>query len=97
MNKLPNVFANPINKEINNVQEMFYGKENRNIKHNGLSINTKINNIFRSKEHVYKSKVRITFIGGVEEEVIVGKTNLNLLTMEGKLIRITDILDIERI
>ena len=34
---------------------------------------------------------------GVKEEEIVGKTNINLLTIDNKLIKITDILDIEKI
>ena len=50
-----------------------------------------------SLNHVYKSKVRITMSDGVKEEEIVGKTNINLLTIDNKLIKITDILDIEKI
>lgn len=34
---------------------------------------------------------------GIHEEEIVGKTNINLLTIDNKLIKITDILDIEKI
>ena len=60
-------------------------------------INKKINEIFGSLNHVYKSKVRITMSDGVKEEEIVGKTNINLLTIDNKLIKITDILDIEKI
>ncbi len=97
MNKLPNVYANPINKKINNVQETFYSRSDRNIDVNPKDINTKINEIFSNKNHVYKSKVKITFRDKEEEAVIVGKTNLNLLTIDGKLIRIPEIVDIERI
>ena len=79
MAKLPSVYANPINKKINNVQETYYGREERNIDVNPSNITNKINAIFSAKE------------------VIVGKTNLNLLTMDGKLIRITEIVDIEKI
>lgn len=97
MDKLPNVFANPINKKFSNVQETYYGKEERSVDINPQNINNKINQIFSSKDHIYKSKVRITFRDGIKEETIVGKTNLNLLTMDGKLIRITEIVDIEKI
>ena len=65
--------------------------------YNPKDINKKINEIFGSLNHVYKSKVRITMTDGVKEEQIVGKTNTNLLTIDNKLIKITDILDIERI
>ena len=92
----PRVFANPINKKIDNVQDLFRSdKESRSI--NPVDVNKKINEIFASRNHVYKSKVRITLKDAVVEKEIVGKTNINLLTLDGDLIRITDILDIEKI
>lgn len=96
MNKLPNVFASPINKKLNNYQDMY--RSDKKVKsYNPKDINKKINEIFGSLNHVYKSKVRITMTDGIKEEQIVGKTNTNLLTIDNKLIKITDILDIERI
>ena len=92
----PRVFANPINKKIDNVQDLFRSdKESRSI--NPVDVNKKINEIFASRNHVYKSKVKITLKDKVIEKEIVGNTNINLLTLDGDLIRITDILDIERI
>ena len=92
----PRVFANPINKKIDNVQDLFRSdKESRSI--NPVDVNKKINEIFASRNHVYKSKVKITLKDAVVEKEIVGKTNINLLTLDGNLIRITDIVDIERI
>lgn len=96
MNKLPNVFANPITKKFNNYQDLY--RSDRDIKtYNQKDINKKINEIFGSLNHVYKSRVRITMNDGIHEEEIVGKTNINLLTIDNKLIKITDILDIEKI
>ena len=92
----PRVYANPINKKIDNVQDLFRSdKDSRSI--NPVDVNKKINEIFASRNHVYKSKVRITLKDAVVEKEIVGKTNINLLTLDGNLIRKTDILDIERI
>ena len=92
----PRVFANPINKKIDNVQDLFRSdKESRSI--NPVDVNKKINEIFASRNHVYKSRVKITLKDKVIEKEIVGKTNINLLTLDGDLIRITDILDIEKI
>lgn len=92
----PRVYANPINKKIDNVQDLFRSDKNsRSI--NPVDVNKKINEIFASRNHVYKSKVRITLKDAVVEKEIVGKTNINLLTLDGDLIRITDIVDIERI
>lgn len=96
MNKLPKVFANPINKKINNYQDLYYS--NRSIKRlNAKDINKKVNEIFGSLNHVYKSRVRITLNDNITEEVIVGKTSMYLLTIDNKKIKITDILDIEKI
>ncbi len=92
----PRVYANPINKKIDNVQDLFRSdKDSRSI--NPVDVNKKINEIFASRNHVYKSKVKITLKDAVVEKEIVGKTNINLLTLDGNLIRITDIVDIERI
>ena len=96
MNKLPNVFASPINKKLNNYKDLY--RSDRAVKScNPKDINKKINEIFGSLNHVYKSRVRITMDDGIHEEEIVGKTNINLLTIDNKLIKITDILDIEKI
>ena len=96
MNKLPNVFASPITKKLNNYQDLY--RSDKDIKtYNPKDINKKINEIFGSLNHVYKSRVRITMNDGIHEEEIVGKTNINLLTIDNKLIKITDILDSEKI
>lgn len=95
---LPNVFANPLDKNISNFQEVYYSenkKEDRNVSVD--SILTKINKIFASPHHVYKSRVKITTNNGVLEKDVVGKTNGSLLTIDGESIKIIDILDIEKI
>jgi len=98
MKELPKVFANKINENINNTQDIF-DERDRYIekKKDKLSIVRKINNIFASPNHVYKSRVKIKFKDKIEEKVIVGKTNTHLLTIDGDLIRIIDIMDIEKI
>ena len=96
MNKLPNVFANPITKKMNNYQDS-YRSSNKEIIYNQKEINKKINEIFSSNNHVYKSKVKITLSNEIIETQLVGKTNIHLLTLDGKLIKITDILNIEKV
>ena len=93
----PRVYANPINKKIENVKDLFRSDNNINNKKNPVDINKKINEIFASRNHVYKSKVRISLKDKAFDTEIVGKTNLNLLTLDGKLISIPDIVDIEKI
>ncbi len=94
---LPSVYANPINKEIKNNSSVYYGK-NEEIR--GMSkenIMEKINHIFASIHHVYKSNVLIYTKSGQIKTTIVGKSGNYLLTLNGDKINILDITDIERI
>ena len=97
MKDLPKVFANQINNNLNNTQNVYYGSD-RGVenKKDSVSIVKKINNIFASTNHVYKSKVKIELKDKIVEKVIVGKTNTNLITIDGELIKIIDIVDIEK-
>ncbi len=94
----PKVFASPINKKINNSQELFYEKNNRNIEEmDSKDVNKKINDIFNNYHHVYKSRVSIIT---KDQNIIcdlVGKTDNSILTLDGKTIRISDIKDIKKI
>ncbi len=97
MKDLPRVFANKIDESINNDQELFYGNMRGNAPKDDLSVVKKINNIFADSHHVYKSRVRITLKNGVVEKVIVGKTSSELITIDGELIKIIDIVDIVKL
>lgn len=85
MNKLPKVFANPINKNINNEQKYF--KSDRNIS-SGVSISD-IDNLLNSNRFIYRSKVRING----EEKVIIKRVGDYLLTIDNERININDIND----
>lgn len=97
--KIPNVFANPISKDLKNGQELYYGnsisKGDRNA--DTKSVMKKINDIFNARNFIYKRRVRINTNDNVLEKVIVGRTEHSLLTMENESILISSILDIERI
>lgn len=97
MKDLPKVFANRIDKDIRNAQDVYYGSNHRSVKKDSVSVIRKINNIFASPHHVYKSKVKITTSNSVLEKTIVGKTSTDLITIDGELIKIINILDIEKI
>ena len=98
MDKLPKVFANPINKELKNNEDLFRSDKKVEIKSSNIKdINKKINQIFGSNSHIYKSKVKITLKDGDLVTDIVGQSSSNLLTLDGKLIRISDIIDIEKL
>ena len=96
MKDLPKVSAFPINRKLNNFQESFYGKGEERHSYKGNIIN-KINDIFSSSSHVFKSRVRIYLKDDIIERTIIGKTGTDLLTLFGEKVRITDILDIEKV
>ena len=97
MKDLPKVFANQINKKIDNSQDMFYGSDRSFSKKDNISLDRKINNISSSNHHVYKSNVRIITKDNDLEKVIVGRTGNSLITIDGELININKIVDIEKI
>lgn len=100
MTKLPNVFVKKNYKLKDNNKEFFYGNDklDKNKEEvDSLIIKKKINDIFSSPSFVYKMKVLITFKDKEEIVTIISKTNNILLTMEGKEIKISDILNIEPI
>lgn len=96
MNNLPKVSAFEIKKKLDNSQERFYSAENKIEKFSPGSVVSKINSIFASNNHVYKSKVRIKLKDDLVEKIIVGKTAKELLTLSGEKIDIASIVDIER-
>lgn len=93
---LPRVFVNPINKEINNNLDIYYQGRIKEVPKN-IDITKKINQIFASTSHVYKSKVRITTENDTFETTIVGKSGSDLLSLNGERIHINNIQNIEKI
>ena len=60
MNKdLPKVYANPIDKDIRNNNDIYYGKNEERKETRQVNVYEKINHIFASPHHVYKSNVLI--------------------------------------
>lgn len=96
MKDLPKVFANPIDKAINNNRNLSYGKLMNDRKtRNPEVVIEKINKIFRREENIYSIDCIITFENREEKYTIIGKTNNNLVTKSQKLIPIREIYDIE--
>lgn len=101
--KLPKVFANQIDKVINNNATVYYGhkdkEEDRNVKTEkkvvGQNVNQKINNIFNSPNYIYKADVEITIKGQKVIKRIIGKNNTHLITFENELIALSDIQNID--
>ena len=97
--KLPKVFANKIEKTINNNKNVDHVKDERKKderkKLDDLTIIEKINQIFSSSRYVYKAEVIITLETGKVTKKIIGRNKNELITMDNEIIKIIDILDIE--
>lgn len=108
--KLPKVFANKIDKTLDNNRNVFYSSkdeeldlrssetDDRNVRafdSNGQNINQKINSIFSSTKYVYKADVDIVTRNGRISKRVIGKNSTHLITIDNELIPITDIIDID--
>lgn|SRR5574344_107762 len=96
--KLPKIFANQIN-EPNVNEKTFYSVNERTARSDpkkveGANIYQKINNIFNSRNYVYKANVIIKTRDWESEKIIIGKNNGNLITIDNELIPISNIIDI---
>lgn len=95
-NDLPKVFANNITKQFTNNEELFtsINEQIRSVSKSDLL--RKLNEIFNSPNHVYKSKVLINILGKEQEKIIVGRNELNVFTLDGEKIPLSDIYDIKK-
>ena len=97
--ELPKVYVNKINK-INNNQEVFYSYKDNNIKEetniivNSYDIQSKIDELFRSNDFVYKKTFHIKTKYGEKDYIIISKSIDYLLTIDGEKIYINNILEI---
>ncbi len=96
MKDLPRVFANPIDRSINNNRSYSYGKlENQKPARDERQVLEKIDKLFKNDSTAYSIDCIIKFENNEEKYTIIGKTNNNLVTKTQKLIPIREIFDIE--
>lgn len=93
--ELPGVYAAPINKKMNNNENIY--KSTENLERGATLDRNEINKLFNSKEHVYKTRVIVKTREGEFEEDIVGMTNTSLLTLSGKQINLQEIISIKKV
>lgn len=97
--KLPSVFANKIEKKLENNNYVSVSKnENRFVKEEkSVNVQKKIKDIFSSPKYVYRTSVLITLKDKKVTKKIIGKNNNNLVTLDNELIPISEIVDIEQL
>lgn len=95
MNKLPKVYANNIDKKLNN-NSYFYASDDgkNNVILNKPDVVKKINEIFSSPNYIYRANVLIKLNDGEIEKKIIGKNKDYLITIDNELISIDSIKDI---
>lgn len=100
MKKIPEIYVNKINKKIDNNKEVFYSyKDNNEVEEENKKIDEytlqrKINELFRSKDFVYKKKFHIKTNNEEKDYIIIFKSYDYLLTIDGTKIMIKDIIEI---
>lgn len=98
--KLPKVFANRIDRDISNNENVYYSAYANNEQYytddkvEDKNVHQKINDIFNSEKYVYKADVNIKLKDGVKKAKIIGYNNGYLITINNELIAISDIEDI---
>ena len=93
--KIPRVYANKIDKKLNNNSTYYVSNEEKSeVKFKTNDINKKINDIFNSTSYLYRANVVITLRSGDIVKKIIGKNRNQLITIDNELIPIDDILDI---
>ncbi len=103
--KLPKVFANKVDKNAGNNENVFYSDHESITTDNGKNIerditlpkkniNQKLNDIFNSPSYIYKADVVIKLKDRTITKRIVGRNSTHLITMENELIPLSDIVDI---
>jgi hypothetical protein len=99
MKKLPDIFVNNINKKISHNDEVYYSymdntSEIEDNKYSIHDIQNKIDNIFKSKDFIYKKKLHIKTTYSENDYYIISRSYDYLLTIDGNRIMIKDILEI---
>ncbi len=95
--KLPKVYENKIDKNLDNNKKVYYSTEKEEVKKEKEEVNIKqkINDIFNSNRYIYKADVVIKKKDGEVTKKIIGKNDFDLITIDNELIPISDILDIK--
>lgn len=90
--ELPKIFQNKISKD-SNVRVKYSKYEEKYDK--DININQKIQTIFNNMNYVYKMDTIITLSTEIKTVTIVGRNKDSLITIDGEIIPIKDIKDIE--
>lgn len=93
--ELPKVYANDFDKKIDNVQNVYYSINSvNNTRLSNDEIESKVNNLFKSSNYVYKVNCKLKINNQLLDKVIIGRTKTSLITKDNEIIKFNDIEDI---
>ena len=101
--ELPKIYVNKINK-VNNNKKVYYSFKDNNEELNKTNdiiempsiyeMQDRINELFKSKDFIYKKKFHIKTKYGENDYIIISKSFDYLLTIDGEKIYIENIIEI---
>ena len=95
--KIPKIYVNDI-RNINNNRKVYYSYYDtlpvEEVKVNKVDVHNKINELFKSKDFIYKKVFHIKTNEYDKNFTIISKNSEYLLTIDGTRIYIEDIIDI---
>lgn len=100
MKELPKMYQNKINKKISSIQKVYSTMDNKidtrsnDVRYSSVSIDKKIDDIFKSTDYVYKADVTIVTDKETIKKRIVARNKNNLITINNEYIPISIIRDI---
>ena len=102
MKKLPSIYKNSINKQINNNKNYCYLKENNSSNNNlnnivDKNINYTLDSIFNNIGYPYNINVLIKTKNMEYNTYLVTRNNSTITTLDNEIINIDDIISINRI
>lgn len=100
--ELPKMYQNKINKSVPSIQKVYSTMDNkkesvieeRNNRYSSISIDKKIDQIFKSPDYVYKADVTIVTDKDTVKRRIIARNRNNIITIDNEYIPISIIRDI---
>lgn len=102
--KLPSIFKNEIDKKIDNNKKVFYSKyesignvvektiEVDSLNDRSVSLSSSLDDLLRNNQFIFNVPVEISLKDEIVNTKIVSKVGDHLLTSNGKIINLEDIL-----
>ncbi len=100
MPKLPKIYQNKIDKEINNNKKIYYGealsKKKEDFYHDRREIEQVIDDIFKKPTYSFNTELLIYTKNKIYDTSLIAKTKGQVLTFDNDLIPISEIIKIEK-